>query len=625
MSKIHILSEHLSNRIAAGEVIERPASVVKELVENAIDAGARKISIAVERAGTRLIAVSDDGCGMDQDDALLSLEPHGTSKIREEADIEAIVTLGFRGEAMPSIAAISRFRLTTRTAGSAEGIRVEVAGGKILEVLPAGCAPGTTLEIRDLFFNTPARKKFLKSPPTEENHITETVIMLALPYPEISFELSIDGRRALHSPGAATLDSRLRAFFGRHFAEQMLKVEHRESGLEIVGYTAAPGFSRTSRREQRTFVNGRAIESPAIYRGIREGYATLAENGRFPPCVLFITMPPAEVDVNVHPAKREVRFKQEYVVSRAVATAIGNALRHREAPAPTVPETIAPTLLLEGAEVRYAPVRQEQPDLPLTRMVPQEERILPREVPPPAVAAPAAVPVRPELTDRNEPAPASSVEAAPEPEAAPDEVETIAPMPQRMVFSGDWPREVIGVLDRSYILASGPAGLILIDQHAAHERILFEKLLRDSTGGVPAQHLLLPVTVELPQASAALLWRSREIFEKLGFDIESLGNRTVMLNAIPASLPSGDLGTMLLDILDELVENANARLPLEKEFVARAACKAAIKSHDYLTPEAARSLLTQLANCRQGTLCPHGRPTMLTITLSEIARRFGRK
>ncbi|MGE4564441.1 MAG: DNA mismatch repair endonuclease MutL [Victivallaceae bacterium] len=619
MSKIHILPEHLSNRIAAGEVIERPASVVKELVENAIDAGAGTISIAVERAGTKLIAVSDDGSGMDQDDALLSLEPHGTSKIREETDIDAIVTLGFRGEAIPSIASISRFRLTTRTADSAEGIRVEVAGGKIIEVLPAGCAPGTTLEIRDLFFNTPARKKFLKSPPTEENHITETVIMLALPYPEISFDLAIDGRRALHSPGAATLDSRLRAFFGRHFAEQMLKVEHRESGLEIVGYTAAPGFSRTSRREQRTFVNGRAIESPAIYRGIREGYATLSENGRFPPCVLFITMPPTEVDVNVHPAKREVRFKQEYVVSRAVATAIGNALRHRETPAPTVPETIRPTLLMEGAEVRYAPVRQEQPDLPLTRIVPQEERILPRETP----AIPPPAPVRPELTDRNEPAPAP--EPTSEPEAATDEPEIIAPMPQRMVFSGDWPREVIGVLDRSYILASGPAGLILIDQHAAHERVLFEKLLRDSAGGVPAQHLLLPVTVELPQAAAAMLWRCRELFEKLGFDVEPMGNRTVMLNAIPASLPSGDLGTMLLDILDELIENASARLPLEKEFVARAACKAAIKSHDYLTPEAARSLLTQLANCRQGTLCPHGRPTMLTITLSEIARRFGRK
>ncbi len=616
MSKIRILSEHLSNRIAAGDVIERPASVVKELVENAIDAGAQKISIAVERAGTKLISVTDDGSGMDQDDALLSLEPHGTSKIHVEADIDAIATLGFRGEAIPSIASISRFRLTTRTADSPEGIRVEAAGGKILEVLPAGCAPGTTFEIRDLFFNTPARKKFLKSPPTEENHITECVIMLALPYPGISFDLTIDGRRALHSPAAEGLDSRLRAFFGRNFAEQMLPVEHRENGLVITGFTAGPGFSRTSRREQRTFVNGRAIESQAIYRGIRDGYATLAEGGRYSPCVLFISMDHSEVDVNVHPAKREVRFKQEYIVSRAVATAIGNALRHREVPPSTIPEAVRPALLMEGSEVRYTPQRAEQPEL-LTRIVPQEERILPQ--------IPASPP--PQLTDREpeiEPEAAPEVAPMPEPVTEP-EFESIFPTPKRIVFNGDWPHEVIGVLDKSYILASGATGLILIDQHAAHERVLFEKLLRDSSTGVPAQHLLLPVTIELPQASAALLWRSRDLFEKLGFDVESLGNRTVMLNAIPASLPSGDLSAMLLDILDELVENADARLPLEKEFVARAACKAAIKSHDYLTLPAARSLLEQLANCRQGTLCPHGRPTMLTITMSEIARRFGRK
>lgn len=656
MGKIRILSEHLSNRIAAGEVIERPASVVKELVENAIDAGATRITVEVERAGSRLIAVTDDGGGMDQDDALLALEPHGTSKIHEEADIEAITTLGFRGEAIPSIAAISRFTLLTRTPDAVEGLRVEVHGGKILGADPAGCAPGTSIQVRDLFFNTPARKKFLKTPATEESHITEGVLMLALPYPGVTFELLLDGRRSIHSPGAATLDSRLRAFFGKNFADQMLPVEHRESGMVITGYIAAPGFTRNSRREQRTFVNGRAVEAPAIYRGLRDGYATLSESGRFPPCVLFLQMDPAAVDVNVHPAKREVRFRQEFVVTRAVATAVGNALRRREVPRSTLTPGINITPFLAGAEVHYAPDTAEQPEFAaLSPRIPQEENITGATVSPPVSAArpPTAAPVHRETAPPSpaepitpsdaESSPATTIPVAAMPpsppcitDTAPHEPwtatvqaeaqpEPARPMPGAMVFSGDWPREVIGVLDKTYILASGNNGLILIDQHAAHERILFEKLLRDSETGVPAQHLLLPEVIELPPPAAAMLWRSRELFEKLGFDLEPVGNRTVMLNAVPMSLPGGDLTTMLLDMLSELQENSQARLPLEREFVARAACKAAIKAHDSLTPEGARSLLEQLGQCRQGTLCPHGRPTMLTITLSEITRRFGRK
>ena len=327
MSKIKVMSEQLSNRIAAGEVIERPASVVKELVENAIDAGARHIRIEIEKAGSRLISVADDGSGMDGDDALLCIEPHGTSKIFTEEDIDRITTLGFRGEALPSIASISRFSIQTRTSDMLEGTRVRVEGGRLLEAAPAGCPVGTVMQVRDLFFNTPARRKFLKAPATEAHHIEEMVLSMALPRHEVGFELRMDGRLVFNSPASSTAEARIREFFGRQFADAMWPVDHAENGIRVTGFVASPGFTRNSRKEQRTFINGRAVESPTLYRGIREGYATLNEPGRVPPVILYLEMPPEEVDVNVHPAKREVRFKHEYAISRAVTAAVSKALK----------------------------------------------------------------------------------------------------------------------------------------------------------------------------------------------------------------------------------------------------------------------------------------------------------
>ncbi len=633
MSRIHVLPEHLCNRIAAGEVVERPASVVKELVENAIDAGAAHIRVEVERSGTGLIAVSDDGCGMDADDALLSLEPHGTSKIREEADIDRISTLGFRGEAIPSIAAISRFSLETRQEGAREGFRVEVAGGRIVEALPAGCAPGTTVRVRDLFFNTPARKKFLKSPATEEHHLAEALLTLALPYPRIAFTLIMDGRTVIQSAASDRLDARLRAFFGRNFQEQMLPVRFSRGGVEIDGYIAAPGFTRNSRREQRTFVNGRAVESPTLYRGLRDGYSTLADGGRYPPCVLFLTIAPQSVDVNVHPAKREIRFKQDYVVSNVVAAAVGEALRSRSEPRFELDPRVPMEPLLESVSVRYVPSSARQEDFfgapsdgDVFASAPRPESAdggqaagdAVRRAPVPGIFRPSG-----ESPAGESPAP-ERAELRPEERTDPPGPAPRA-MPRAMVFNGSWPDKVVGVLDDTYIIASGPSGLVLVDQHAAHERVCFERLLRDSRSGVPSQRLLLPISVELPRAASAVLGGCRELLEQLGFDVEPLRNNTVMLNAVPAALPTENLETMLLDMLAELADNTAARLPLEANSVARAACRAAVKAHDHLTPEMAGKLLEQLAGCRQGTLCPHGRPTMLTITLSEIERRFGRK
>ena len=296
MSKIKVMSTALSNRIAAGEVIERPASVVKELVENSIDAGSTFISVEIERAGSRLIAVTDNGCGMDAEDARLSLEQHGTSKLLSEEDLDHIMTLGFRGEALPSIASVSRFTLCTRTADSPAGTRIETDGGTDLKITPWGGASGTRIEVRDIFFNLPARKKFMKSAATEEHHIEEMMILLAIAHPEVGFRLQLDNRIAFHTPASSKPEFRLRELFGKSFVEKMLFFEHTENGMFISGCTATPGFTRPSRRDQRIFINSRPVEAQAVYRGIKEGYATLAEPGRYNPVVLFIDMPPEELD-----------------------------------------------------------------------------------------------------------------------------------------------------------------------------------------------------------------------------------------------------------------------------------------------------------------------------------------
>lgn len=660
MSKIKVMSEQLSNRIAAGEVIERPASVVKELVENAIDAGARRVRIEIERAGSRLIAVSDDGCGMDGDDAMLSLEPHGTSKLLSEDDIDNIVTLGFRGEALPSIASISRLTLTTRTAGQLEGTQIVVEGGKLIDAGPCGGAVGTTIRVRDLFFNTPARKKFLKADATEAHHIEEAVLALAIPRPEVAFELVMDGRSVFHSPAAENAAPRLREFFGRVYADSLWPVSHRENGMEITGYIASPGFTRNSRREQRTFVNGRAVESLAIYRGIRDGYATLAESGRFPPAILFLVMSPLDVDVNVHPAKREVRFKHEYAVSRAIAAAVGNALkRTREAGPPAGAEglplsgQIPLRMVLDSAAVQYEPRRSEQPVMPeIIPPAPGQPSAEEYETtPPPQAATPPAglSPADSAVSSESRPEPAENdlyVSPAPDYPPVPNEnagfltdtapgtePEAAAALAVRskfdypdIPFNGEWPTGIIGVLDDTYLLASGKTGLILIDQHAAHERIMFERLLDAARHGAASQALLLPQTLELPQTMASLLLRNRKIFEAVGFDVEPLGSNTVMLNAVPAALPSSrELTVMIPDMLQELLDNLEHKLPVELEYVARAACRAAVKAHDALPRQAAEELLRQLGECRQGTLCPHGRPTMITLTLREIEKRFARR
>ena len=356
------MSRELANRIAAGEVVERPSSVVKELVENAIDSGASRISVTIDKSGSKLISVTDNGCGMDSEDALLALETHGTSKLTDDADLMAIGTLGFRGEAIPSIASVSRFTLKTRRKEDREGTKIEVEAGILKSNAPTGGAAGTTVEVRDLFFNVPARKKFLKSPATEEHHIEEVMVNLALGHWEQSFELRVDRKISFSSAGSQDQNLRIMELFGRSFAKNLLPVDYRENNVVITGFIAAPGFTRPARREQRVFINRRAVESTAVWRGIREGYGTLDyESGRFPPVILNISIPSEELDVNVHPAKREVRFKSEYSVTRCVSAAVSAALkRNMQMPESTPEENITGSSgisidnILDAAMVNYS-------------------------------------------------------------------------------------------------------------------------------------------------------------------------------------------------------------------------------------------------------------------------------
>ncbi len=598
MSKIKVLSEQLSNRIAAGEVIERPASVVKELVENSIDAGATRISVTIEKAGQKSIVVTDNGSGMDADDALMCLEPHATGKIHNEGDIDHIMTLGFRGEALPSIASVSRFTLRTRLHDAGEGNEVVVNGGKAIHAKPAGCAPGTEIQVRDLFFNTPARKKFMRSIATEERQIQEMMYQLALPYPEIAFELTMDGNRVFNSPGAPALDSRITAFFGKAFWNSLLPVNFVREDVKVEGYVAMHGFTRNSRREQRTFVNGRAVEAAGLYRGIREGYGGMVEVGRFPPVILFLTVDPYEVDVNVHPAKREVRFRQEYKLAGLIAEAIRNALRQSPAPTVNIDPAISLRSLLESTEISYEISEHEQPVMDFARPEPQDYEY---SVPKPMV----------QKTWKPEQPQVIVSEGPKEPVKDP-------------FLPGSGKINLLGFLDRSYLLATSESGLLIIDQHAAHERVLFERFLKAAEQGGVAQKLLLPITLELSRAEAAYVDKNSGIFEKLGFDIAQLSSNTVMISSVPPDIRQENIGGIIRDMLSELMDDSLTGRN-EIDVIARSACKAAVKAHDYLTLDEAKGLIAQMACCELPFSCPHGRPTIINISIAELEKRFGRR
>ncbi|PYL37504.1 MAG: DNA mismatch repair endonuclease MutL [Verrucomicrobia bacterium] len=593
MSRIRLLPEIVASQVAAGEVVERPASVVKELIENSIDAGARKIDILIRRGGISLLRVIDDGCGMDRDDALLSLERHATSKIRSAADLHAIATLGFRGEALPSIASVSRFRLTTCEADAVAGTEIIVNGGKIDIVRDGGEAPGTQVEVRSLFYNLPARRKFLRSENTESRNIEHQLHLQAIGHPEIAFTFVRDDRLVLQLPRAANLHDRIRDLHGNELLERLLPLTSAGLGkIDIGGLIGQAGVSRQTRAQQLVFVNGRAIESPVVTAGLREGYHTALMKGQFPVTFLFLNLDPASVDVNVHPAKREVRFRDPTGVREAVVNSIRRALEggrgdwQEKFRAPNISPLSALPIEQETRPIEVQPAFAQQTIETLPRV------------------APSGFEGPRKLSDTTTPA----------------EERIDKKVPQQF--------QIIGVLNKLYVLMENADGLVLVDQHAAHERILFEELRRRmEEQGVPSQKLLLPQTFDLSPRDAEWVERNMSILQKMGIGIEGFGPNTFKIDCLPAFLKTSDPVSFMQRVVDDLKSASNSSSPLRlgEETIAKTVCRHAVKANDPLRYLEVEKLIQDLLGCDLPYCCPHGRPTMIQISLAELEKKFGRR
>ncbi len=614
MGRIRLLSETVASQVAAGEVVERPASVIKELVENSLDAGARKIDVVIRRGGISLVRVIDDGCGMDRDDALLSLERHATSKIRSAADLQAVATLGFRGEALPSIASVSRFRLTTRESGAIAGTEIIVNGGKIDVVRDGGEAPGTQVEVRSLFYNLPARRKFLRSENTESRNIEHQIHLQAIGHPEIGFSLMRDDRILFQLPATATLGDRIRDLYGVELLQRLVEVNGAPSPkIGISGFIGQAGLSRQTRSQQLVFVNGRAIESSLITGAVREGYHTALMKGQYPVTFLFVELDPSAVDVNVHPAKREVRFRDPKGVREAVVRCIQQTLEHARAgwqekfSAPVGPTTAVPG--------KPAPDLTLRPEV----SVPEEAH---RELPHLGVAVAGGVdPGR---------APISAVvgQAHRLPTAQVDSASEALALQGRTGKAAQQQFEIIGVLSKLYVLMENASGLVLVDQHAAHERVLFEELRRRmEEQGVPTQKLLLPQTFDVPPRDADWIEHNLSVLQRMGIGIESFGPDTFKIDSLPSFLDVSDAAQFMRKVIDDLKSASNSASPMRlgEEMIAKSVCRHAVKANDPLRYPEVEKLIRDLLDCDLPYCCPHGRPTMIQISLAELEKKFGRK
>jgi DNA mismatch repair protein MutL len=617
MGRIRLLSEAVASQVAAGEVVERPASVVKELVENSLDAGAREIGIAIRRGGISLVRVIDDGCGMDRDDALLSLERHATSKIRSAADLQTVATLGFRGEALPSIASVSRFRLTTREGDAIAGTEIIVNGGKIDVVRDGGEAPGTQVEVRSLFYNLPARRKFLRSENTESRNIEHQIHLQAIGHPEIGFSLMRDDRILFQLPATAALGDRIRDLYGVELLQRLVEVNGvLAPKIQISGFIGQAGLSRQTRSQQLVFVNGRAIESNLITGAVREGYHTALMKGQYPVTFLFLELDPGTVDVNVHPAKREVRFRDPNDVREAVVRCIQQTLERARAdwqekfraparaePTATVFAKTAPDLTLRSEVTTPEATHRELPHLGVIPAVIERTRLEGSEI----------VGQAPRLPERRSDSAGDA--AVPQPQQQ-------GTRPAQQQF------EIIGVLSKLYVLMENANGLVLVDQHAAHERVLFEELRRRmEQQGVPTQKLLLPQTFDVPPRDADWIEQNLSVLQRMGIGIESFGPDTFKIDSLPSFLDVSDAAQFMRKVIDDLKSASNnaSAMRLGEEMIAKSVCRHAVKANDPLRYPEVEKLIRDLLDCDLPYCCPHGRPTMIQISLAELEKKFGRK
>lgn len=611
-NRITILDEHTANRIAAGEVVERPASVVKELVENAIDAGATAISVTLEDGGKELIKVTDNGCGMTREDAVLSLQRHATSKIRDAEDLDAIGTLGFRGEALPSIASVSVMELITKHETEVHGTRLEVEAGTIVNLESVGAPQGTTISVRKLFFNTPARLKFLKSSQTELSHITEVVGWFAMAYPDIHIRLVQGNREVLASPATNNPLNSVADVLGKDIAKQLVPISFETPAIRVSGFVSNPSLTRINRRDQIFFVNGRPIKSKTIAHAIDQAYKGLLQPGRYPVAVVYINIMPQLVDVNVHPTKAEVKFSSEHEVHSAVHRAVNEALMQGAAAQSvssiTVRPTEAPELALKPDEPRY---RQGAFGLSGTMDIAAFQEALARR----REEAISQVPsVDPFLWEKGRGVP---IEESPVPEAEFDAIRTVA-------LHGV---KVIGQVHNTYIIAQCDDGVLIIDQHVAHERVLFDRMLKSSEAGEPVvQGLVMPISVSLSAREATVVSRRLEEIRTAGFDLEEFGTNTYVIRGAPASLKPGEIEPVFRDMIQELVDISVAKHLLVRpdQVLITASCKMAVKAGEPLSMAEMERLVDELLKCENPFACPHGRPIIVSLSNWELDRKFRR-
>lgn len=561
MPLVKVLPDILASQVAAGEVVERPASVVKELVENSIDAGARTVTVDIERGGVGLIRVADDGCGMAREDALLSLERHATSKLRTAADLASVMTLGFRGEAVPSIASVAKFRMLTRRAEDVSGTEIIVDGGKVRDVRDAGGAPGTVIEARSLFFNMPARRKFMRAESTEAAHVEQQIRLHALAAPGVRFRFRRDEKVIFDLPAAANALDRVRQLVGNELGGELVAMPERLApGMSVSGFVLPAKHARKGRRHQFVFLNGRPIEDAAVTKGLAEGFRGNLQEGLHPAAWLWLEMEPQLVDVNVHPAKREVRFHRPFEVRDLISQTVAECLRpspvrRPEPPAPRETETTPPA--------SYPTFHPHQPDL---------------------IATPPA-------------------ENAPPKRRAPD-------------------FRIIGMLQERYVIMESADGLVLFDPKAARERILFERLSKSRKDGMETQSLLVPLLFELDPRDLDLLLRERMALQEAGIEVEAFGGNTLQVRSLPDGLPPGDPHAFIDDLLQELLHGPASAGRFAFDRISKAiAMKAALRVMPRLTEAAA--LLEELFHCDLPYCGAEGRPTLTEYNLKDINRRFG--
>ena len=624
MAKIIQLSQHVANLIAAGEVVERPASVVKELLENAVDAGATQVTVEIRDGGMTFLRVTDNGCGMSPEDARTAFLRHATSKLRNAEDLAAIGTMGFRGEALAAIASVSRIDLMTKVAGAISGTSLTLAAGNITEELEAGCPDGTTIIVRDLFFNTPARMKFMKSDTVEGSKVSAAVQLQALAHPDVAFRFLRDGKEILSTPGTGGLDAAVYSIYGRE-SGRMVKAESHWDNYQLSGFVSKPTDARPSRAMQTFFVNGRPVKSRLMVAALEEAYRNQIMVGKFPGCVLHLTLPATAVDVNVHPAKTEVKFLNEKAVFDCIHYGVLGALNKT----PDRPQMqFKPTPLPERPATAPAapqPASKAKPETFFRTMSAEEYRSFSSVIQNAPQPKPQAAAATATIVERACQALQETV-IIPQVEDPRGIVQEVPAEPEQQVLS--MPQEttwrLVGELYNSYILVEQGEEAFLIDKHAAHERILFDKL-KANQEAISAQSLLTPIPCRLSPESAAILLANRNLLEELGFEIDEFGDNTILLRQIPMDLPAEDAADAMDSLASDLLNGRQEdKTSVRDEILHTVACKAAIKAGWITSSQELLALAGQVMAREDLKYCPHGRPICISLSKKQLEKQFKR-